>query len=100
MSKCVWACVRVSSKYSKIYGKIDTNKNTFPEGIYNGKCFIFFSEILRTNRTIYQRYHPGTFHFVCFAKLRRLFIIGCFLKHEALEQSFKTENLPFKNSIE
>lgn len=27
-------------------------------------------------------------------------LLDVFLKHEALEQSFKTENLPFKNSIE
>lgn len=72
----------------------------FMEKLTRTKIHFLREFIMENVRTIYQRYHPGTFHFVCFAKLRRLFIIGCFLKHEALEQSFKTENLPFKNSIE
>lgn len=60
-----------------------------PNGNHNGKCIhIFHSEILRTSRTIFQRYHLGKFYLFAMQNPPILSIVGCVLKQEAVDRAF------------
>ena len=52
-----------------------------------------YSEVLGTHRAIFQRYHPGLLMADAMQNLRRLSILGCVLKPEAVVGGFKTDNL-------
>ena len=51
------------------------------------------SEVLGTARAIFQHYHLGLLMADAMQNLRRLCILGCVLKPEALEGRCKTDNL-------
>ena len=47
------------------------------------------SEVLGIPRAIFQRYHPGLLMADAMQNLRRLSILGCVLKPEAVEGAFQ-----------
>lgn len=52
-----------------------------------------YSEVLGTPCAIFQRYHSGLLMAEAIQNPRKLFILGCVLKPEAVAGAFQTDNL-------